>query len=443
MSMSQSNHQGGFIMFIKASEKGQALILITLAAIGLFGFAALAIDSSRAYSNKRHAQNAADTAALAGALSFARQGNTNNVQSVALARAASNGYANVSGDTSTVVTVTVTDVPEADEEEYCPGDANGKDITVTIESYLNATFARILGRQLLASGATATARACGFILAPMFDGNAIVGLKPVGGSCAIDTGNSNSKSWITRGGGVFSNGCLEHPNGTLTIPNDKCITTVGNANTSGGGTHNCVQENMGAAVAYAYPSGSKLAAITPPSPCTGTPVAGRYPGGGKVPTSAQLTNDPAVFENDVFCITNFDALDDKHIALTNATLYVTDTSFDMRFNGGGDSGFFGTASNSGVYKGYYLIIQQLATKSAADACQQYFDFRGNGNLGMTGTIFAPSTCVDYRGNSTGTSVHSQMIFYRFTGNGNSAIDVTYDANENHLIPISPCLSILE
>mgnify|MGYP006220368925 CR=1 FL=1 len=35
-----------------------------LAGIGVLTFAALAIDSSRAYSNKRHAQNAADTAVL-------------------------------------------------------------------------------------------------------------------------------------------------------------------------------------------------------------------------------------------------------------------------------------------------------------------------------------------------------------------------------------------
>jgi len=51
----------------KLPEKGQALILVALAAIGLFAFAALAIDGSRMFSDKRHAQNAADTAALAGA----------------------------------------------------------------------------------------------------------------------------------------------------------------------------------------------------------------------------------------------------------------------------------------------------------------------------------------------------------------------------------------
>src|ERR1044071_1021885 len=95
--------QGDLIMIIKATEKGQALILIVLAAIGLFAFAALAIDGSRAYSNKRHAQNAADTAALAGALAFARG---NDIEAAAIARAQTNGYQ--TNGTSTQVTVTMT-----------------------------------------------------------------------------------------------------------------------------------------------------------------------------------------------------------------------------------------------------------------------------------------------------------------------------------------------
>ena len=50
------------------SERGQALIVIALAAVVLFGFVALAIDGSAKYSDRRNAQNAADTAALAAAL---------------------------------------------------------------------------------------------------------------------------------------------------------------------------------------------------------------------------------------------------------------------------------------------------------------------------------------------------------------------------------------
>ena len=51
-----------------SSQRGQALVMIALAAIGLFAFAALAIDGSAIFSDRRHAQNAADTSALAAAL---------------------------------------------------------------------------------------------------------------------------------------------------------------------------------------------------------------------------------------------------------------------------------------------------------------------------------------------------------------------------------------
>src|SRR6185503_8867856 len=52
------------------SERGQALIIFALAAIALFGIVGLAIDGSAKFSDRRHAQNAADSAALAGALAI-------------------------------------------------------------------------------------------------------------------------------------------------------------------------------------------------------------------------------------------------------------------------------------------------------------------------------------------------------------------------------------
>src|ERR1043166_5278919 len=74
-----------------SSPRGQALVLITLAAVGLFAFAALAIDGSAVYSDRRHAQNAADTAALAGALAKI---NSQDWTAAGQARATSNGYNN-------------------------------------------------------------------------------------------------------------------------------------------------------------------------------------------------------------------------------------------------------------------------------------------------------------------------------------------------------------
>jgi uncharacterized membrane protein len=48
----------------KKSEKGQAIVLLVLSFVVLLGFAALAIDGSMIYSDRRTAQNAADAAAF-------------------------------------------------------------------------------------------------------------------------------------------------------------------------------------------------------------------------------------------------------------------------------------------------------------------------------------------------------------------------------------------
>src|ERR1044072_8642041 len=74
-----------------STQRGQALVMIALAAIGLFAFAALAIDGSAVFSDRRHAQNAADTSALAAGLAKTR---SQAWTTAALTRAASNSYNN-------------------------------------------------------------------------------------------------------------------------------------------------------------------------------------------------------------------------------------------------------------------------------------------------------------------------------------------------------------
>src|SRR5215211_1268992 len=73
-------------------EGGQALIIIALAAIGLFGITGLAIDGSIKFSDRRHAQNAADAAALAGALSKGAGDDVLTWTFKARESAADNGY---------------------------------------------------------------------------------------------------------------------------------------------------------------------------------------------------------------------------------------------------------------------------------------------------------------------------------------------------------------
>src|SRR3972149_3592452 len=57
----------------KGNEGGQGVIMIVFAIIGLIALPALTVDGGNAYSNRRQAQNAADTAAFAGARAKVRQ----------------------------------------------------------------------------------------------------------------------------------------------------------------------------------------------------------------------------------------------------------------------------------------------------------------------------------------------------------------------------------
>src|SRR3990172_7389547 len=71
------------------TERGQALIIIVFAMVGLIGITALTVDGGYAFSDHRHAQNAADTAVLAGARAIIRG---EDWKSAALAIAAQNNY---------------------------------------------------------------------------------------------------------------------------------------------------------------------------------------------------------------------------------------------------------------------------------------------------------------------------------------------------------------
>src|SRR4030095_2195683 len=78
-------------MKIKHTERGQALIVIALALVGLIGIAGLVIDGGNAFQDRQQAQNAADAAALASAHARIQGG---RVVDAAMAAAAANGFEN-------------------------------------------------------------------------------------------------------------------------------------------------------------------------------------------------------------------------------------------------------------------------------------------------------------------------------------------------------------
>jgi Flp pilus assembly protein TadG len=224
-------------MLPKKSEKGQALVLIAFAAVGLFAFTALSVDGGRVFSDRRHAQNAADTAALAAALARVRAQAPSDPDAAAVtsgeARALTNGYPN---DPASTVEVKICDDPSLDLTKDCQGlpvDAVLSDyVQVKITSYVRTTFARIIGWQQVKNVVTAVAKAQLGGLGPLFDGSAMVALSPNGSPTIRNQGNINLD---IINSGIFDNstdGCAFTIGGTSNVNVDTgyTIATNGTAN---------------------------------------------------------------------------------------------------------------------------------------------------------------------------------------------------------------------
>ncbi len=227
----------------KKGQQGQALILIALAAVGLFAFSALAIDGSRSFSNKRHAQNAADTSVLAAALAKARG---NDYVVAAEDRAESNGFvddADSSVEVALCSEVTCTGLPSgADPAEF---------IRVRIVSTIPATFGRVIGRQTLTSAAEAIARVQGDTASSTGNsssGAAMVSTKDsTDNQCFLINGNANLEThdsgiFVNCSGGeaLFINGSS---NFTMGADSEVVGCKLDRGNTTGG-TINCGADKM-------------------------------------------------------------------------------------------------------------------------------------------------------------------------------------------------------
>src|SRR5690349_251518 len=295
------------------TQRGQALIVIALAAVGLFAIVGLAIDGSAKFSDRRHAQNAADTAALAGALAKAEtekeiisgasltdtpvacpDASPSDVCSAILAaakaRATENGY---DGDLVRSV-VGVYRPPTSGIYSDCSNvhfDCNDY-VQVIIDSNVDTFFARVIGINQIHNHVEAVASTISENNNFNFGGNAVVALSPTG--CAL-TAIGGSQVTID-GGGLYSNSddatCSFH-GGTcaslLDINNDD--GTQGSVTTVGGYTVNsgCAPD------AQMVPGGSKQISFPPPYDEISEPAECSTPG-GKSSTSTTTTLTPGYFD---------------------------------------------------------------------------------------------------------------------------------------------------
>ena len=122
-----------------AREKGQIIVIFSLALVAIVGMVGLILDGSSAFAARRTGQNAADVAALAAANDLIVNQGSANWQATALSVTAANGYTD--GVNGVDVQVSC---------RNCPGQAletgyNGVQVTVKIVAPHKNNFAGVMG----------------------------------------------------------------------------------------------------------------------------------------------------------------------------------------------------------------------------------------------------------------------------------------------------------
>jgi hypothetical protein len=421
-------------MTTKTTEKGQALIVIALTAIVLFGFAALAIDGGMAFSDKRHAQNAADTSVLAAALAKIHD---EDWESAARNRATSNGYT----DNGVTQIVNVYTCDEAGAT--CTGLPTGADptqyIQVVIISHVNTFFARVIGRSEIINSVEAVSRAIPGYRSSVFGGEALVALNKT--LCGAMEFKGSSTTTVT-GSGIFVNsGCATGSNqafsantgsGTFVTP---CMNVVGGV-TKGTNTTlvspgtSCSNDTNDPSIQIADPSSQ----YTRLSPC-GTTAAtynsttlnpGNYT--GAFPPGGQTIMNPGVYcidaGNQGFSLSGGQTL-------TGANVLIYMTSGNVSWTSGGIQ----LTAMQGVNPMYDGLLLYLASGNCSDV-----SITGNGTSRYVGTVLAPCSNVKLAGgSSTGNQnvLENQIIADTLTLTGSNTLNINFNAQQQWQPPMPP------
>ena len=385
-------------------------MVIALAIVGLAGMAGLVIDGGNAFLDRRNAQNAADSAALAAAL--ARVKSEPNVKATALEVAKQNGYDN-NGTTNTVeFHMPPVSGPNKGKAEY---------IQVIIVSHVKTYVASVVGWRELKNTVTAVARTKSAEIREILNGQAVISLAPIS-NCINDVSfyvHGEGTLDIT-GGGVWvnsnNNQCafIQKGSGSIRIRDNNRINVVGAA------------------------SIQKPQLLTPGVTVGVTPFS--YPPPFFMPKVKCKDQEALVSEDgtsmspgswgDVFPppgVTHLDAgvycLDDGinitgNLEGSNVVLNVEDG--DVHFAGGAD--ILLDAPNQGDYAGLLLYMPM----------DNHGKLVLNGGAGskIKGTILAPAAEVHINGNDSGTGFRSQIIGYTIDVGGDSNVVIFYQEDQN-------------
>ncbi len=434
-------------------EGGQALIVIALAAVGLFAFTALAVDGGMVFSDRRHSQNASDTAALAAALARAR-GNASWEQA-GWDRAEVNGYSNATGSTVEIylcsdANATCANLAAGTEDQY---------VQVRIASTVRLFFARIIGWREVTNHTEAIARASIPEVTPWFDGKALVstmeGCRSAGDPNDPFTIGGNGTTIINDSGIFVNSSCnpafTDNGNSNL-VTTDEGVCVVGGVPGNVTGVSPYPDGNCGSQV-----DASKYQLPNPDCSQAGsiTGSGGNYeawPGYFNISGNQTFPNvSPSgtlKLHKGIYCLHNGISLNGNWVITTDlnendihdsdsegAFFYIPDG--DVTFNGGSTLEIYAISSLADDYPEQFLnyLIYVPPTNEAN------VTITGNNGSIFTGTILAPSSHVTLNGSGNSFSLDTQIIGYDMTITGGGYVDITYNQANNAVATTNPGIEL--
>ena len=399
--------------FARHTPRGQVLIIVTLALVAIIGVAGLAIDGGNAFLDRRNAQNAADSAALAGAIIRVNTPGGDWVGAI-LSSAAENGYDN-NGATNTVeVFSPPREGPYSNNIEY---------VEVVITSRVRTYFARIVGRNENVNIVTAVVRTKPAVVKPLLGGNALVSLAPTS-ECGKNMAFRvyEEATFEVSGGGVFINSnnkncaLTQEAGGSIYMRYKDPILIVGGVSIHNPRRISPVVKVGASPISYPPPffmpeidckqSAQINEDLTSMSPGS---WSGKFPPVGVTRLQAGI-----------YCLeSGFTA--NKNTELSGNDVVIVMDDGDFVINGEADIRL--SAPSQGKYQGL-LIFVPMENKSRVV-------LNGGVSSEFTGTILAPSSNILVKGNESRGGFHSQIIGYHIALSGDSNVVVVYDPKENY------------
>jgi len=395
----------------RPGERGQALILVVFAVFGLFAVAALAIDGGRLYADRRSAQNAADTAALAAALARIKGEPWINT---ALEVASQAGYSG-DGESSYV-------------EVHSPplGGAREGDIEyiqVRIISFVDTPFASIVGRPKLSNVVEAVARSKPSEYRPLFDGAGVVSLAP-----SSDCDNHKA-FWVhaeatlsLKNSGVFVNSnnpdcaLIQQANGSIRIDGDFPIEVVGGYRIAKPQLLTPFPPIRAAPVSYPPPFFMPKVSCGQREAMVSADGSTMSPGnwGDDFPAEGV-----SALESGIYCLSGDFKMEGGSLTGNNVVFFLE--YGQMKIPGGVQLNLH--APKKGKLAGL-LVYQPIENRNPLVL---------NAALGSSvmGTILAPGADIRIKGSDDKSGFHSQLIGYTIDADGDSNVIITYIDEQNY------------